>query len=88
MADKLNVKKIALSLAIVSAILYIICALFIAVAPGFTINLFSNLFHGVDISQIAKSSFSIGSTLIGLIEVIAYALIAGALFAWIYNKLK
>lgn len=88
MADKLNVKKVALSLAAVSAILYIACALLIAIAPDFTVSLFSNLFHGVDISQIAGTSISIGSILIGLIEVIVYALIAGALFAVIYNKLK
>ena len=88
MADKLNAKRVALSLAVVSAVLYIVCVLLIAVAPDFTINLFSNLFHGIDITQIANTSISFGSTLLGLIEIIIYTLIAGWLFAWMYNKLK
>ena len=88
MADKLDVKRTALSLAIVSAILYIACVLLIVIAPDFTMRLFSNLFHGIDITQIANKSISFGSTLFGLVEIIVYALIAGGLFAWIYNKLK
>ena len=88
MTDKLNTKRVALSLAIVSAILYIACALLIAIAPDFTMSLFSNVFHGIDITQIADTSISLGSTLIGLVEIIVYALIAGWLFAWVYNKLK
>jgi len=88
MSDKLNTKKVALSLAIVSAILYLACALLIAIIPGFTISLFSNLFHGVDISRIASTNLSLGSTLIGLVEVIIYSLVVGWLFVRIYNKLK
>lgn len=88
MTDKLNAKRVALTLAIVSAILYIACALLIAIAPDFTMNLFSNLFHGIDISKITSTSVSFGGVLLGLIEIIAYALIAGWLFALIYNKLR
>ena len=88
MTDKLSTKKVALSLAIVSAILYIACALLLAIAPEFTLNLFSNLFHGIDITQITSTSISLGSTLIGLVEIIVYALIAGWLFALVYNKIK
>jgi len=88
MADKLNIKRTALSLAIVAAVLYIACALLIVIAPDFTIGLFSNLFHGIDITKIADMSISLGSTIIGLVEIIIYALIAGGLFAWVYNKLR
>ena len=88
MADKLNVKRTALSLAIVAAILYIACTLLIVIAPDFTIGLFSNLFHGIDITQITDKSISVGGTLLGLVEIIVYALIAGGLFAWAYNKLR
>ena len=88
MSDKLNPKKVALSLAVVSAILYVACALLIFIAPDFTLSLFSNLFHGIDITQIADTSISLGSTLLGLVEIIVYALIAGWVFAWVYNKFK
>ena len=88
MAEKLNPKRVALSLAIVSSILYIACALFVVIAPDFTTKLFSNLFHGIDITQIATTNISFVSVLSGLIQIIVYTLIAGWLFAWIYNKLK
>jgi len=88
MAEKLNAKKVGISLAVVSAILYIACALLVAIAPEFTTNLFSNIFHGIDITQIITTSISFGSIVIGLIEIIIYAYIAGALFAWVYNKVK
>ncbi len=88
MTDKLNAKKVALSLASVSAILYTACALLVAIAPGFAIKLFSNLFHGVDITGLAGKSISIAGALVGLIEVAVYAWIAGWLFAWVYNKFK
>ena len=86
MNNKLNAKRVALSLAIVSAILYIACALLITIAPNLTIGLFGKIFHGLDITQIADISVSFGSTLIGLVEIIIYALIAGWLFAWVYNR--
>ena len=88
MAEKLNPKRVALSLVIVSIILYIACALLVVIAPDFITNLFSNLFHGIDITQIATTNISFGSVLIGLIQIIIYTLIAGWLFALIYNKLK
>lgn len=88
MAEKLNATRVALSLAIVSAILYIACALLVVIAPNFATTLFSNLFHGVDITQIAAKSISLGSTLVGFVEVVIYALIAGCLFAWVYNKIR
>lgn len=88
MADKLNAKKVAISLAIVSAILYIACALLVAIAPEFTVKMFSSMFHGIDISKIASTSISLGGTLLGLVVIVAYALIAGWLFALVYNKIK
>jgi len=86
MTNKLNTKGVAITLAIVASILYIVCALLIAIAPDFIIKLFSNLFHGIDITKIVDTSISLGSTLLGLVEIIVYSLIAGWLFAVIYNK--
>ncbi|MDO8517137.1 MAG: DUF5676 family membrane protein [Nanoarchaeota archaeon] len=88
MVDKLNTKKIALSLTIVSGILYIICALFVVIFPNFATMLFSNLFHGIDITRIATTNISFASILSGFIQMIIYAFIAGWLFAQIYNRLK
>ena len=87
MVDKLNIRRVALSLAVVSAILYLACALLVFIAPNFAVTLFSNLFHGVDITTTAKAVTFLG-TLLGLIEIVVYSLIAGGLFALVYNKLK
>lgn len=87
MAAKLNAKLVALSLAGVSGILYIICALLVAIAPTTTLNMFSNVFHGIDITQIAATNISLGNTLLGLIEILVYALVAGWIFVAVYNYL-
>lgn len=84
---KLNAKLVALSLAGVSGILYVICALLIAIAPTATLKMFSNVFHGIDITKIAATNISFGNTIIGLIEILVYSLIAGWIFAAVYNYL-
>ncbi|MBS3065885.1 hypothetical protein J4229_02455 [Candidatus Pacearchaeota archaeon] len=85
MKEKLSPKVVALSLAVVSGILYIVCAILLALTPAGTLALFNNLFHGIDLTSITKTSVTFGSTLIGLIEIVVYALITGWLFAKVYN---
>ena len=53
--EKLNPKNMSLSLAATSGILSAACALLIAVAPQFTVNLFGNIFHGIDLTKIQKT---------------------------------
>lgn len=86
--DKINAKKVAISLAIVSAALYLACAALIFLAPEFAMKIFSSLFHGIDISKIADKPVSLSGVLIGLAEIVIYSLIAGWLFAVVYNKIK
>ena len=50
-------------------------------------NLFSFIFHGIDISQIVKPITFIDAIL-GIIEVIILGLIAGWLFVKVYNFIK
>lgn len=88
MAEKLSAKKVALSLASVAGIVYIICAILVAIAPTWTVNTFGALFHGIDISKIARESVPITSTILGLVEIVVLALIIGYLFAIIYNKIQ
>jgi len=87
MAEKLSAKRVSLSLAAVTGIISIVCAILISIAPQFTTNLFRAIFHGIDISQISKS-ITFSSALLGTIEIIVIALITGWLFAVIYNKIK
>ena len=85
--EKLNPKKVSLSLAATSGIVSTACALLIAVAPQFTVNLFGAVFHGIDLSNIQKT-MTISSAILGTMEVIVFALIVGWLFAKIYNSFK
>ncbi len=86
MKNKLNPKTVALSLASVAGIISIMCAILIAIAPEATTRLFGAIFHGLDISQIMKPITFIGAIL-GTAEVIVIALVAGWLYAAIYNAL-
>ena len=87
MAEKLSVKRVSMSLAVVAGIISIIFGLLILIAPQATVNLFGEIFHGIDISQITRP-ITIGGALLGTIEVMIIALIAGWLFAVIYNKFE
>ena len=84
MAEKLNPKTVSLSLAGVSVILSLLCAILIAVAPEATIKFFGSIFHGMDITKIAQP-ITVSGVLMGLIAIIIVALITGWLFAIIYN---
>lgn len=85
MNEKLNAKKVSLSLGIVTGIVSIICALLIAIAPTGTVKLFGSIFHGIDLTKIT-TTMTIGSAIQGTITAIILALIVGWLFAWIYNR--
>ncbi|HIH39642.1 TPA: hypothetical protein HA219_02905 [Candidatus Woesearchaeota archaeon] len=85
--SELKPKRVGVSLGAVSAVFYLACALFIAAAPNFTLSVFNSLFHGIDFTSIAKTSFTLGETIVGLAVIFVTAYIAGALYAWIYNKL-
>ena len=87
MGDNLSPKRVSLSLATVAGIISIVCALLILIPPKATTNIFGEIFHGIDISQITKPITLVGA-LIGTIEVIVIALIVGWLFATVYNRLK
>ena len=87
MANKLNVRVVSFSLAGVSGILYLACALFFIITPEITIMFFQYMFHGINITQIATEEISFINILIGLIEIIIFALISGWIFVKIYNSL-
>mgnify|MGYP001614868850 FL=1 len=85
--DRLNPKRVSLSLAAVSGILSAVCALLIAIAPQFTLNLFGAMFHGIDLTKVSKT-MTLSSAIFGTVIIIALALIVGWLFAKIYNSFK
>lgn len=87
MPTQLSPKIVALSLAIVSAILSIACALLLKLAPEATVSVFGSIFHGIDITKIA-TPVTLSGVLIGLVVIIILSSIVGWLFALIYNYLE
>jgi len=88
MADKLGMRRVANTLGIVFAGVSLLCALFVLLFQNTALSFFGNIFHGIDITQIAKTSVSVGSIIIGLIEAFILGWIIGWLFAVVYNKLR
>ena len=74
--------KIPLAVALTTSILYIICVILVSMPGGLT--LFSYLFHGIDITQIASSGLNVVNVIIGLIEAFVLAYIVG----WLYVAIK
>jgi len=84
---KLDTKAISLSAMAVGGILYIACALAVLIAPAGTLSFFNYLFHGIDLTSIAKTSITIAQFVIGLIITLVGSYIIGWLFTAIYNKI-
>ena len=87
MAGNLSSKRIAFSLASISGIIYIICAILVVISQEWTVKVFGYLFHGIDITKIATAP-TLSGTLIGFVEIIILGLIVGWLYAKIYNKFR
>jgi len=87
MSDKLNPKIVSMSLASVAGIVYILCAIFFAIAPLTTLSFFKDIFHGVDLTQLARTTISFGNTVAGFVEIVVSALVTGWMFAVMYNYL-
>lgn len=87
MTNKLNAKVVAFSLAGVSGIISLLCALSLIVSPSGSMKFFGSIFHGVDFTKIAMP-VSISGVVMGLLAIVVVALIAGWLFAVIYNSLS
>ena len=86
MGHKLNAIKVANSLAVTTAIVYLVCIIAVWITPEITTTIGNYLLHGVDVSRLVEArtfSYSLISLIIGTIV----GWLTGALFATVYNKL-
>ncbi|MBS3128099.1 hypothetical protein J4410_03055 [Candidatus Woesearchaeota archaeon] len=75
------------ALSITASMIYTLCALIITLWPISSFQFFNNWFHGIDLTKIAVSpQITLGSFVIGLLEIIVIMYIIGMLYAWLYNK--
>lgn len=86
---KLNPNKVGLSLGITFVGISVLCLLLVAILPLQLVIAGSNaIFHGLDVSSIAAKNITIGSAIAGIIEVFVIGYVAGAIFAFAYNKVN
>lgn len=81
---KLDIKAVAIAEALVVAAVFVICALVVAMVPEQTAVATKYWFH-IDLSSLARP-ISWGGFLSGLIVSTVALGLAGAVWAWIYNR--
>lgn len=82
---KLNVKAIAIAEAAVAGILFVLCRLLFTLAPDTMLAANRYLFH----TQWSGVALPVnwGGFFLGLVVVITFTALVGAIWAWIYNRL-
>lgn len=84
--EKLNQKAVAFAVGMTTALVYIVCLIFVAVFPLETVVTVGNYFvHGIGSSSIAAKSITIEKSVIGLIIVSISSAVTGYIFALLYN---
>ena len=77
-----------IALAITVGLFYALCALVWALAPGPFLGFMNNLFHGMDFSTMVRPQpFAWAGFLVALLVLSTWALLAGAFFSWLFNRL-
>ena len=85
----MNPLRTGLALAFTVAISYSFCALVVALAPAASLEFLNAFFHVVDFKGIAApAGFNVQAFVIALLTFVIWALLVGALFAWLFNRLS
>jgi hypothetical protein len=82
--NKLNTRSLALATAIITALVYIACILFVAIAPKAAMAFFSYVLH-MDLTNIARV-ITWGSFIVGLLFWTVGIALYTALIARLYNS--
>lgn len=82
----INVKRFGFAWGTTSALLYIGCAVVMAVSGReATIFLFNSMMHGIDVSSVIRMSVPVGEMVLGIVQVFILGWLIGATIASIYN---
>jgi len=87
--NRLNPVAIGLSLAITVGLLYLLCALVVAVAPGALSAAIGLVVHGLNLAPLTQQVPPVSPTavLVGLLAIMVYSFVAGLLFGVVNNVL-
>ena len=84
----MNPLRTGIALAITVGVFYALCALAWALAPGPFLGFMNNLFHGMDFTPMVQPRpFAVSGFLTALVVLSTWALLAGAFFGWLLNRL-
>ena len=82
-----NQNRLGLAVSGTFGVLYIVCALFVWVAPEAALSLLSWLTHIVNVDKFAGDvALTPAGFFAGLAQVVLYSYVAGWLFGWFYNN--
>ncbi|BAZ03158.1 hypothetical protein NIES37_71710 (plasmid) [Tolypothrix tenuis PCC 7101] len=82
--NKLNTRSLSLATAIITGLVYILCILFVAIAPKAAMAFFSYVLH-MDLTNIARV-ITWGSFIVGLLFWTVGTALYAALIARLYNS--
>jgi hypothetical protein len=87
--NRLNPVAIGLSLAITVGLLFVLCALAVAIAPGALVVGLTLVTHGLNLTPLTRqvAPLTLSSVLVGLLAVMAVSFVTGLLFALVSNLL-
>ncbi|MEK6823332.1 MAG: DUF5676 family membrane protein [Nanoarchaeota archaeon] len=83
----LSMHPVGFALGLTSGIVYALCAAFVVSAPQAALAFFNDWFHGIKLDAVFTGAASITwvTFIRGLVEVMVFAYVVGAIFAWTYN---
>lgn len=74
------------ALAVTSGVVYIICVIAVTLWPAQAVQFFADWFHAIDLTKLfVIPQITLLKFLRGLIGIMLFAYLAGAVYAWAYN---
>lgn len=84
---KIDIQKFSVAAGITMGALYVVCALFVALWPDFSLQLFGWLMHLVNVDKFAGDvQITLVGFIFGLLQAVIYTYIGALIFAWLHNK--
>lgn len=76
---------IANSLAITTAIIYVICQVLVGLFPDLSFTIAQSWFHGIELSKLGSWNLTTSSFILGIVSSTITAWIIGYIFVYVYN---
>ncbi|TJW50830.1 MAG: hypothetical protein E5X65_26090 [Mesorhizobium sp.] len=84
--NKLSILSVGIALGVTLALMSMLCALAFAIWPDATVYFFGAFMHGLDLSAVRLAAqMSPGRVLYGVVGLGVVGLVAGVIYASIYN---